>query len=60
MKQICYQTQIWLLPVGKSILKRQVLVERRVALIRKASNLERRRAHVLGPTLKILLGHKSF
>ena len=42
----------------KSIIKRQVSVERRDALIRKASNLGRRWTHVLRSTLKILLSHK--
>ena len=35
-------TQVWLIITRKSILKRQVLVERKFALIRKARHLERR------------------
>ena len=42
----CYWPQVWLIAAWKSTLEKQMLVERNVDLVRKASNLGRRWIHV--------------
>lgn len=57
---LCYRTHVWLLAAQKLVIEKQVSVERKDALTRKASNLERRWTQAGRSTPKILLNHDCF